>query len=141
MKAVRERLERGLRAALTADCAQVLAADLRAYINNAEGLRMREVLWSSADAGWRELIAVLDADGKPEGAAVDYVRTIIRERDEARAALALAYPRALQAAADVVREHPREDAFFEHVRDGLLEEIIAMTPEDIERIAKEHEHG
>lgn len=69
------------------------------------------------------------------------IATLTRERDEARAELAMAYTRALQAAADVVREHPREDAFFEHVRDGLLEEILALTPEDIASITKEHEHG
>lgn len=77
LDAVRKRLNAGLRAALTDDCAQVLTADLRAFMAHEAGLRMRELLWASSDAGWRELIAVLEADGKPEGAAVDYVRTLI----------------------------------------------------------------
>ena len=77
LDAVRKRLNAGLRAALTDDCAQVLTADLRAFMAHEAGLRMRELLWTSSDAGWRELIAVLEADGKPEGAAVDYVRALI----------------------------------------------------------------
>lgn len=77
LDAVRKRLNAGLGAALTDDCAQVLTADLRAFMAHEAGLRMRELLWASADAGWRELIAVLEADGKPEGAAVDYVRALI----------------------------------------------------------------
>ena len=84
---VRKRLNAGLRAALTDDCAQVLTADLRAFMAHEAGLRMRELLWASADAGWRELIAVLDADGKPEGAAVDYVRTLITRLRVAEAAI------------------------------------------------------
>ena len=77
LDAVRKRLNAGLRAALTDDCAQVLTADLRAFMAHEAGLRMRELLWTSSDAGWRELIAVLEADGKPDGAAVDYVRALI----------------------------------------------------------------
>ena len=77
LDAVRKRLNAGLRAALTDNCAQVLTADLRAFMAHEAGLRMRELLWTSSDAGWRELIAVLEADGKPEGAAVDYVRALI----------------------------------------------------------------
>lgn len=87
LDAVRKRLNAGLRAALTDDCAQVLTADLRAFMAHEAGLRMRELLWASADAGWRELIAVLDADGKPEGAAVDYVRTLITRLRVAEAAI------------------------------------------------------
>ena len=77
LDAVRKRLNAGLRAALTDDCAQVITADLRAFMAHEAGLRMRELLWASSDAGWRELIAVLEADGKPEGAAVDYVLALI----------------------------------------------------------------
>ncbi len=77
LDAVRKRLNAGLRAALTDNCAQVLTADLRAFMAHEAGLRMRELLWTSSDAGWRELIAVLEADGKPGGAAVDYVRALI----------------------------------------------------------------
>ena len=77
LDAVRKRLNAGLRAALTDDCAQVLTADLRAFMAHEAGFRMRELLWASGDAGWRELIAVLEADGKPDGAAVDYVRALI----------------------------------------------------------------
>lgn len=86
-----------------------------------------------------------------EGANVDTVRILVeratraeRERDEARAALALAYPRALQAAAYVAermadtRAHAGL-AYSSCVR--IAEDILALTPEDIERIAQEHEHG
>ena len=77
LDAVRKRLNAGLRAALTDDCAQVLTVGHERSEVSEAGLRMRELLWASSDAGWRELIAVLEADGKPEGAAVDYVRTLI----------------------------------------------------------------
>jgi len=105
LDAVRKRLNAGLRAALTDNCAQVLTADLRAFMAHEAGLRMRELLWTSSDAGWRELIAVLEADGKPEGAAVDYVRALITrlratesERDDLRCEV-----EALQAERDGAR--------------------------------------
>lgn len=97
LDAVRKRLNAGLGAALTDDCAQVLTADLRAFMAHEAGLRMRELLWASADAGWRELIAVLEADGKPEGAAVDYVRALITRLRAAEARAAWADSLALQA--------------------------------------------
>lgn len=75
------------------------------------------------------------------------VATLTRERDEARAALAVAHTRALQAAADVVLA--AESRLFDgadecDVVDFLVDianEITDLTPDDIDRIAKEHEHG
>lgn len=70
-------------------------------------------------------------DASAEG--VWMARALDAERE-----LALAYPRALRAAAETVRE-----VFYIHrsERVELAEDILALTPEDIERIAKEHEHG
>ena len=77
----------------------------------------------------------------------EQVATLTRERDEARAALALAYPRALQAAAYEAREfrsdHPDAEArvdMMEHF-ERISDRILALTPDDIERIAEEHEYG
>jgi hypothetical protein len=74
-----------------------------------------------------------------------WMQNAARERDEARAALALAYPRALQAAAGVVDEHHaawvESDIGYTPDLEVLASEIRALTPEDIGRITKEHEHG
>lgn len=74
----------------------------------------------------------------------DAIATLTRERDEARAELAMAYTRALQAAASVAydmcetrHKHGLSGSSFERV----AEDILALTLEDIERITKEHEHG
>lgn len=71
------------------------------------------------------------------------VITLTRERDEARAALALAHTRALQAAADVVlnAETPLLNGAYEtevlEFLDDLANEITDLTPDDIDRIAEE----
>lgn len=80
---------------------------------------------------------------RPNGDWIDYgdhaaaIAALTRERDEARAALSLA-SLALQAAANVVHE-----AFYltRPERVELAAQILALTPEDIERSAKEHENG
>lgn len=67
--------------------------------------------------------------------------TLTRERDEARAALALAYPRALQAAAGVTDRVTTWAAPGSYNLGDVMEElrrtILALTPEDIERLAAE----
>lgn len=88
----------------------------------------------------------------PEGDYIyhaDHARVIAaltRERDEARAALALAYPRALQAAASEVQallddENETDGLDMEAILLTAKDCILALTPEDIDRITKEHEHG
>ena len=82
---------------------------------------------------------VADLDG-------DAIATLTRERDEARAALALAYPRALQAAASEVQallddENETDGLDMEAILLTAKDCILALTPEDIDRITKEHEHG
>lgn len=83
-----------------------------------------------------------DEPSEPDAEAM--ISALTRERDEARAALALAYPRALQAAAHIAermadtRAHAGL-AYSSCVR--IAEDILALAPDDIERIAEEHEHG
>lgn len=66
------------------------------------------------------------------------VAVLTCERDEARAALSLAYPRALQAAAWVVQDE-LDDHGYEML---IVERILALTEDEIDNhITKEHEHG
>ncbi len=74
------------------------------------------------------------------------VRDAERERDEARAEVALAYPRALQAAASEVQallddENETDGLDMEAILLTAKDCILALTPDDIDRITKEHEHG
>ena len=73
---------------------------------------------------------------------------LTRERDEARAELAMAYTRALQAAAGVVLSRKAAEPYmnawdegFAFVYERAAADILALTTEDIERITQEHEHG
>lgn len=77
----------------------------------------------------------------------DRVATLTRERDEARAELAMAYTRALQAAAACLETWAQRATMLEawdreppDLR-TLAGEILALTPDDIASITEEHEHG
>lgn len=79
----------------------------------------------------------LYADAPPDG-------IILALLDE----FAMAYTRALQAAAGVVLSRKAAEPYmnawdegFAFVYERAAADILALTPEDIERITQEHEHG
>lgn len=86
-----------------------------------------------------------DVDGEALRILAERATRAERERDEARAALARAYPRALRAAAEAAQQSAslasRDGAYSE--AEALLQlgrTILALTPKDIERITKDYEH-
>lgn len=90
------------------------------------------------------LRAIFDDAGQGEHNVLALVEHYQQQAMDADERAALAYPRALQAAASVAvdmcetrRKHGLSGSSFERV----AEDILALTPEDIERITKEHEHG
>ena len=85
----------------------------------------------------RAEVARLTADGAYVllGDAAQAIADLRRERDEA---LAVSYPRVLRAAAHVVDRETR--VVTDVVLNDIADAILALTPDDIDRLTKEHEH-
>lgn len=115
-------------------CAYAWESDTR-VVGNVTAGELRALMREHDEA--RAEVARLTADGAYVllGDAAQAIADLRRERDEA---LAVSYPRVLRAAAHVVDRETR--VVTDVVLNDIADAILALTPDDIDRLTKEHEH-